>query len=166
MPCVGTRGARKGPAVAGVRPGRACQEVPWHSPEAGGLSLGSFLFLAENGVLRNGTEEVVSLEQCPPSKRLKTYPCNNGKVEEDQTRGNQQRELGSGLGWVTESTGEPFWERAWLFPGTISLASEGKSFCGPVVLTCALQDMSKSNCKTWAGPHSCLSLEHDHVLLH
>ncbi|KAF4795832.1 DNA (cytosine-5)-methyltransferase 3B [Turdus rufiventris] len=44
---------------------------------------------SENGVLRNGTEEVVSLEQCPPTKRLKTYPCNNSKeqrVEEEQTR--------------------------------------------------------------------------------
>ncbi|XP_030818884.1 DNA (cytosine-5)-methyltransferase 3B isoform X3 [Camarhynchus parvulus] len=44
---------------------------------------------SENGVLRNGTEEVVSLEQCPPTKRLKTYPCNSSKeqrVEEDQTR--------------------------------------------------------------------------------
>ncbi|XP_066417375.1 DNA (cytosine-5)-methyltransferase 3B [Molothrus aeneus] len=44
---------------------------------------------SENGVLRNGTEEMVSLEQCPPTKRLKTYPCNSSKeqrVEEDQTR--------------------------------------------------------------------------------
>ncbi|XP_017678218.1 PREDICTED: DNA (cytosine-5)-methyltransferase 3B isoform X2 [Lepidothrix coronata] len=44
---------------------------------------------SENGVLRNGTEEVLSLEQYPPTKRLKSYPCNNGKeqrVEEDQTR--------------------------------------------------------------------------------
>lgn len=92
--------ARKGPAVAGVRPGRPWQEVPWASPEAGGLSLRRFLFLAENGVLRNGTEEVVSLEQCPPTKRLKTYPYNSSKeqrVEEDQTRGNQQR-VGEWLG--------------------------------------------------------------------
>lgn len=44
-------------------------------------------------MLKNGTEEVVTLELCPPTKRLKTYPCNNGKeqrVEEDQTRGNEQ----------------------------------------------------------------------------
>ncbi|OWK56607.1 DNA (cytosine-5)-methyltransferase 3B [Lonchura striata] len=77
---------------------------------------------SENGVLRNGTEEVVSLEQCPPTKRLKTYPYNSSKeqrVEEDQTRGNQQRELGSGLAWAVhpKSTGKPFWPRAWLFPG-------------------------------------------------
>lgn len=116
VPFVGTWVAWKGPAVAGVRPGRAWQEVPWGSPEAGGFSLGSCLFLAENGVLRNGTEEVVPLEQYPPTKRLKTYPCNSSKeqrVEEDQTRGNQQRELGSGLAWAVhpESTGKPFWER-------------------------------------------------------
>ncbi|KFO77484.1 DNA (cytosine-5)-methyltransferase 3B, partial [Cuculus canorus] len=45
--------------------------------------------ISENGALRNGTEEVLSLEQCPPTKRLKTILCNNGKeqrVEEDQTR--------------------------------------------------------------------------------
>ncbi|KAJ7417463.1 DNA (cytosine-5)-methyltransferase 3B [Pitangus sulphuratus] len=44
---------------------------------------------SENGVLRNGTEEMLSLEQYPPTKRLKSYTCNNGKeqrVEEDQTR--------------------------------------------------------------------------------
>ncbi|XP_062444935.1 DNA (cytosine-5)-methyltransferase 3B [Rhea pennata] len=45
--------------------------------------------IPENGALRNGTEEVPPLEPCPPSKRLKTNPCNNSKeqrVEEDQTR--------------------------------------------------------------------------------
>lgn len=68
-------------------------------------------------MLRNGTEEVVSLEQCPPTKRLKTYPCNNSKeqrVEEEQTRGKQQRELGTGSAWVVhpESTGKPFWQKA------------------------------------------------------
>ncbi|XP_028940660.1 DNA (cytosine-5)-methyltransferase 3B-like, partial [Antrostomus carolinensis] len=44
---------------------------------------------SENGALWNGTEEVLSLEQCPRTKRLKTNPCNNSKeqrVEEDQTR--------------------------------------------------------------------------------
>ncbi|NWU89564.1 DNM3B methyltransferase, partial [Upupa epops] len=44
---------------------------------------------SEDGALRNGTEEVLPLEQCPPTKRLKTNPCNSGKeqrVEEDQTR--------------------------------------------------------------------------------
>ncbi|NXD84448.1 DNM3B methyltransferase, partial [Halcyon senegalensis] len=44
---------------------------------------------SENGALGNGTEEVLSLEQCPPTKRLKTNLCNNSKeqrVEEDQTR--------------------------------------------------------------------------------
>lgn len=103
VPCVGTWVARKSPAVAGVRAGRAWQEVPWDSPEAGGSSLRRFIFLAENGMLKNGTEEVVSLEQCPPTKRLKTYSCNNSKeqrVEEDQTRGNEQRELGSPLAWT------------------------------------------------------------------
>lgn len=46
--------------------------------------------LAENGALRNGTEEVLCLEQCPPTKRLKAALCNSNKeqrVEEDQTRG-------------------------------------------------------------------------------
>lgn len=117
VPCVGTWVARRGPVLAGVRPGRAWQEVSWDCPEAGGLSLRRFPFLAENGMLKNGTEEVVTLEQCPPTKRLKTYPCNNSKeqrVEEDQTRGNEQKELGSALAWAVhpESTGKPFWKRA------------------------------------------------------
>lgn len=34
VPCVGTWVARKAPSVAGVRPGRAWQEVPRDSPEA------------------------------------------------------------------------------------------------------------------------------------
>ncbi|XP_033923005.1 DNA (cytosine-5)-methyltransferase 3B isoform X2 [Melopsittacus undulatus] len=44
---------------------------------------------SENGVLRNGTEEVLPLEQCPPTKRLKTNLCSSGKeqrMEEEQTR--------------------------------------------------------------------------------
>ncbi|NXK69777.1 DNM3B methyltransferase, partial [Sylvietta virens] len=67
---------------------------------------GQFLFLAENGVLRNGTEEVVSLEQCPPTKRLKTYPCNNSKeqrVEEDQTREQMVSEVTSNSGKLEDS---------------------------------------------------------------
>lgn len=82
------------------------------SPGAGGLSPGSCLPLAENGAPRDGTEEVLSLEQYPPTKRLKTNPCNAGKeqrVEEDQTRGIRQRELGGawpGLG-IPKSTGKP-----------------------------------------------------------
>lgn len=50
----------------------------------------SCLSLAENGALRNGTEEVLCLEHCPPTKRLKSNPCNSSKeqrMEEDQTRG-------------------------------------------------------------------------------
>ncbi|XP_010212111.1 PREDICTED: DNA (cytosine-5)-methyltransferase 3B [Tinamus guttatus] len=45
--------------------------------------------IPESGALRNGTEEVLPLEHCPPTKRLKTNPCNNSKeqrVEEDQSR--------------------------------------------------------------------------------
>ncbi|NWX81126.1 DNM3B methyltransferase, partial [Alca torda] len=69
--------------LKGLRPPKAS------APGAGGSSPGSHLSFAENGALRNGTEEVLSLEQCPPTKRLKTNPCNNNKeqrVEEDQTR--------------------------------------------------------------------------------
>ncbi|NXY26436.1 DNM3B methyltransferase, partial [Atrichornis clamosus] len=72
----------------------------------GGLSLGSCLFLAENGVLRNGTEEVLSLEQYPPTKRLKTYPCNNSKeqrVEEDQTREQMVSEVSNNSGKLEDS---------------------------------------------------------------
>ncbi|NXQ36604.1 DNM3B methyltransferase, partial [Alaudala cheleensis] len=67
---------------------------------------GWFLFLAENGVLKNGTEEVVSLEQCPPTKRLKTYPCNNSKeqrVEEDQTREQMVSEVTHNSGKLEDS---------------------------------------------------------------
>ena len=38
----------------------------------------------------DGTEEVLCLEHCPPTKRLKSNPCNSSKeqrMEEDQTRG-------------------------------------------------------------------------------
>ncbi|XP_068063808.1 DNA (cytosine-5)-methyltransferase 3B isoform X2 [Anomalospiza imberbis] len=61
---------------------------------------------SENGVLRNGTEEVVSFEQCPPTKRLKTYPCNSSKeqrVEEDQTREQMVSEVTSNSGKLEES---------------------------------------------------------------
>ncbi|KAM7037830.1 DNA (cytosine-5)-methyltransferase 3B [Acridotheres tristis] len=61
---------------------------------------------SENGVLRNGTEEVVSLEQCPPTKRLKTYPCNNSKeqrVEEDQTREQMVSEVTNNSGNLEDS---------------------------------------------------------------
>lgn len=114
-PCVGARVARKGSCfwlgwdLAGLS--RRCPSVPWGAPGAGGSSPGSCLSLAENGALRNGTEEVLSLEQCPPTKRLKTNPCNNSKeqrVEEDQTRGNRQRELGSGMAWAVHP--EKHWE--------------------------------------------------------
>lgn len=96
-PCVGSPGGQEGLCfwlgwdLAGI--GWRCPPVSWGVPGTGGLSPGSHLSLADNGALRNGTEEVLSLEQCPPTKRLKTNPCNNSKeqrVEEDQTRGNRQ----------------------------------------------------------------------------
>ncbi|KAM4891563.1 DNA (cytosine-5)-methyltransferase 3B isoform 1-T1 [Sylvia borin] len=61
---------------------------------------------SENGMLKNGTEEVVSLEQCPPTKRLKTYPCNNSKeqrVEEDQTREQMVSEVTNHSGKLEDS---------------------------------------------------------------
>uniref|UniRef100_A0A8C3TZ45 DNA methyltransferase 3 beta n=1 Tax=Catharus ustulatus TaxID=91951 RepID=A0A8C3TZ45_CATUS len=61
---------------------------------------------SENGVLRNGTEEVVSLEQYPPTKRLKTYPCNSSKeqrVEEDQTREQMVSEVTNNNGNLEDS---------------------------------------------------------------
>ncbi|NXG51130.1 DNM3B methyltransferase, partial [Psilopogon haemacephalus] len=72
----------------GLRPPKG--SVLWGAAGAGGLSPGSHFGLAENGALRNGTEEVLSLEQCPPTKRLKTNLCGSSKeqrLEEDQTRG-------------------------------------------------------------------------------
>ncbi|NWR35560.1 DNM3B methyltransferase, partial [Tachuris rubrigastra] len=59
-----------------------------------------------NGVLKNGTEEVLSLEQYPPTKRLKSYPCNNGKeqrVEEDQTREQMVSEVTNNSGKLEDS---------------------------------------------------------------
>ncbi|NXW42533.1 DNM3B methyltransferase, partial [Nyctiprogne leucopyga] len=61
---------------------------------------------SENGVLWNGTEEVLSLEQCPRTKRLKTNPCNNGKeqrVEEDQTREQMVSEVTNNSGSLEDS---------------------------------------------------------------
>ncbi|NXM69669.1 DNM3B methyltransferase, partial [Serilophus lunatus] len=61
---------------------------------------------SENGVLKNGTEEVLSLEQCPPTKRLKTYPCNSSKeqrVEDDQTREQMVSEVTNNSGKLEES---------------------------------------------------------------
>ncbi|NXL46083.1 DNM3B methyltransferase, partial [Podilymbus podiceps] len=61
---------------------------------------------SENGALRNGTEEVLSLEQCPPPKRLKTNPCNNSKeqrVEEDQTREQMVSEVTNNSGSLEDS---------------------------------------------------------------
>ncbi|NXT87281.1 DNM3B methyltransferase, partial [Anhinga rufa] len=61
---------------------------------------------SENGALRNGTEEVMSLEQCPPTKRLKTNPCNNSKeqrVEEDQTREQMVSEVTNNSGSLEDS---------------------------------------------------------------
>ncbi|XP_067163749.1 DNA (cytosine-5)-methyltransferase 3B isoform X1 [Apteryx mantelli] len=62
--------------------------------------------IPENGALRNGTEEVLPLEQCPPTKRLKTNPCNNGKeqrAEEDQTREQMVSEVTNNSGSLEES---------------------------------------------------------------
>ncbi|NXH65647.1 DNM3B methyltransferase, partial [Hydrobates tethys] len=61
---------------------------------------------SESGALRNGTEEVLSLEQCPPTKRLKTNPCNNSKeqrVEEDQTREQMVSEVTNNSGSLEDS---------------------------------------------------------------
>ncbi|XP_069657455.1 DNA (cytosine-5)-methyltransferase 3B isoform X1 [Haliaeetus albicilla] len=61
---------------------------------------------SENGALRNGTEEVLSLEQCPPTKRLKTNPCNSSKeqrVEEDQTREQMVSEVTNNSGSLEDS---------------------------------------------------------------
>ncbi|KAF1667888.1 DNA (cytosine-5)-methyltransferase 3B, partial [Aptenodytes patagonicus] len=61
---------------------------------------------SENGALRNGTEEVLSLEQCPPTKRLKTNLCNNSKeqrVEEDQTREQMVSEVTNNSGSLEDS---------------------------------------------------------------
>ncbi|NXU82098.1 DNM3B methyltransferase, partial [Oreotrochilus melanogaster] len=61
---------------------------------------------SENGVLRNGTEEVLSLEQCPRTKRLKTNLNSNGKeqrVEEDQTREQMVSEVTNNSGSLEES---------------------------------------------------------------
>lgn len=111
-PWVGSPGGQEGLCfLAGMGPARAQEEM---SPGALGSSRGRRLSchsLAENGALRNGTEEVLSLEHCPPTKRLKTNPCNNSKeqrVEEDQTRGNGRRELGSIMAWAVHP--EKHWE--------------------------------------------------------
>ncbi|NXI26594.1 DNM3B methyltransferase, partial [Sterrhoptilus dennistouni] len=66
---------------------------------------GQFIFLAENGMLKNGTEEVVSLEQYPPTKRLKTYPCNSKeqRAEEDQTREQMVSEVTNNSGKLEDS---------------------------------------------------------------
>ncbi|NXG67385.1 DNM3B methyltransferase, partial [Hemiprocne comata] len=61
---------------------------------------------SENGALRNGTEEVLSLEQCPRTKRLKSNLCNNGKeqrVEEDQTREQMVSEVTNNSGSLEDS---------------------------------------------------------------
>ncbi|NXF37088.1 DNM3B methyltransferase, partial [Nyctibius bracteatus] len=62
--------------------------------------------VSENGVLRDGTEEVLSLEQCPRTKRLKTNPCNSNKeqrVEEDQTREQMVSEVTNNSGSLEDS---------------------------------------------------------------
>ncbi|XP_061217359.1 DNA (cytosine-5)-methyltransferase 3B [Neopsephotus bourkii] len=61
---------------------------------------------SENGVLRTGTEEVLPLEQCPPTKRLKTNLCTSGKeqrVEEEQTREQMVSEVTNNSGSLEES---------------------------------------------------------------
>ncbi|KAM8798248.1 DNA (cytosine-5)-methyltransferase 3B isoform 2-T2 [Eudromia elegans] len=59
----------------------------------------------ESGALRNGTEEVLPLEHCPPTKRLKTNPCNSGKeqrAEEDQSREQMVSEVTNNSGSLEE----------------------------------------------------------------
>ncbi|XP_042665308.1 DNA (cytosine-5)-methyltransferase 3B [Centrocercus urophasianus] len=61
---------------------------------------------SENGVLRNGTEEVLCLEHCPPTKRLKSNPCNSSKeqrMEEDQTREQMVSEVTNNSGSLEDS---------------------------------------------------------------
>eukprot|EP00075_Anas_platyrhynchos_P039286 XP_027328539.1 DNA (cytosine-5)-methyltransferase 3B isoform X4 [Anas platyrhynchos] len=61
---------------------------------------------SENGALRNGTEEVLCLEQCPPTKRLKAALCNSNKeqrVEEDQTREQMVSEVTNNSGSLEDS---------------------------------------------------------------
>ncbi|KGL76681.1 DNA (cytosine-5)-methyltransferase 3B, partial [Tinamus guttatus] len=65
--------------------------------------------IPESGALRNGTEEVLPLEHCPPTKRLKTNPCNNSKeqrVEEDQSREQMVSEVTNNSGSL-EGPGRP-----------------------------------------------------------
>ncbi|NWU37300.1 DNM3B methyltransferase, partial [Hylia prasina] len=98
--------------LKGLRPPKGSGEVVasavwglvwgWH----GQLSMLILYCGWENGMLKNGTEEVVSFEQCPPTKRLKTYPCNNSKdqrVEEDQTREQMVSEVTSNSGKLEDS---------------------------------------------------------------
>ncbi|NWT70362.1 DNM3B methyltransferase, partial [Prunella himalayana] len=90
--------------LKGLRPPKGSGEV-WHCKAASKLH-GNQTWQSLNGVLRNGTEEVVSLEQCPPTKRLKTYPCNSSKeqrVEEDQTREQMVSEVSNNSGKLEES---------------------------------------------------------------
>ncbi|XP_075294454.1 DNA (cytosine-5)-methyltransferase 3B [Opisthocomus hoazin] len=61
---------------------------------------------SENGALGNGLEKVLSLEQYPPTKRLKTNLCNNSKeqrVEEDQTREQMVSEVTNNSGSLEDS---------------------------------------------------------------
>uniref|UniRef100_G3UV72 DNA (cytosine-5-)-methyltransferase n=1 Tax=Meleagris gallopavo TaxID=9103 RepID=G3UV72_MELGA len=61
---------------------------------------------SENGALRNGTEEVLCLEHCPPTKRLKSNPCNSSKeqrMEEDQTREQMVSEVTNNSGSLEDS---------------------------------------------------------------
>ncbi|NWJ11975.1 DNM3B methyltransferase, partial [Crypturellus undulatus] len=58
-----------------------------------------------SGALRNGTGEVLPLEHCPPTKRLKTNPCNNSKeqrAEEDQSREQMVSEVTNKSGSLEE----------------------------------------------------------------
>ncbi|NXC44515.1 DNM3B methyltransferase, partial [Penelope pileata] len=62
---------------------------------------------AENGALRNGTEEVLCLEHCPPTKRLKSNPCSSSskeqRVEEDQSREQMVSEVTNNSGSLEDS---------------------------------------------------------------
>ncbi|NXD30005.1 DNM3B methyltransferase, partial [Spelaeornis formosus] len=88
--------------LKGLRPPKGSGELEQSTSKPHG----NWTWQSLNGMLRNGTEEVVSLEQCPPTKRLKTYPCNNSKeqrVEEDQTREQMVSEVTNNSGKLEDS---------------------------------------------------------------
>ncbi|NXV06403.1 DNM3B methyltransferase, partial [Cettia cetti] len=90
--------------LKGLRPPKGSVVKSWSKPPS--KPHGNRTWQSLNGMLKNGTEDVVSLEQCPPTKRLKTYPCNNSKeqrVEEDQTREQMVSQVTSNSGKLEDS---------------------------------------------------------------